>query len=569
MSFNTNPADQQALDQFAGQTSGYYPTQLAQQLAMFQQQQAELQREFNLNYTNNVAQLYGYNNGLGQPASPYAPTESVQNAQGAVGYIPGQTGYNVDQTLAALNQYANLAAQQSGITGAYTSPGQSQYSPGTFVQLDPNSQQAQQFGQQLAYVLPSGQIQRVTMPQAQAMGYKGSALPVDYQSFMSLSQAPPQGYTTQSGQQQQQYFNENQAAQQAALQASQATGMYTSPAQIQAPGYAIDGSSYFSQSPATQQAYLARYGNPQAAQQAWVNDTNAQVTQYYQGQGKPLPFGPGTPTETQQAQQQYFNQALQLAGLNGVNYTPGAPGSPNPTATGQETLAAQQQYADEANMLAQLYGQYFSPLIPGQAGQAGVNAPSTGQQTLGAQQQAAQLSGMYNGNPTEQAREFNAQNAIAQGNLGLQYLTQAAQLQGPQNVFQLSNFNRGAQGNQNVPVFLQALANNNASSALPAFQGTGSTAPTPLSMSTLQGGLLGSGNQGFNANQSLNTIAGISNAGAGKLAPGTLERLTPEELQAFGSGLGAVGNSLPSFLQQYQQSRPQQSAMTGDVGLAA
>ena len=58
------------------------------------------------------------------------------------------------------------------------------------------------------------------------------------------------------------------------------------------------------------------------------------------------------------------------------------------------------------------------PIAPGGAGQ-----------TLASQAQQAQLSGMYQGAPTEAAREFNAQNAIAQGTLGQQYLSTAAQLE--------------------------------------------------------------------------------------------------------------------------------------------
>jgi len=52
------------------------------------------------------------------------------------------------------------------------------------------------------------------------------------------------------------------------------------------------------------------------------------------------------------------------------------------------------------------------------------------------------------------------------------------------------------------------------------------------------------------------------------LGPGALERLSPDELQAFGSGLGAVGGSLPAFLQQYNQSRIGQNAPTAQTALA-
>jgi hypothetical protein len=265
---------------------------------------------------------------------------------------------------------------------------------------------------------------------------------------------------------------------------------------------------------------------------------------------------------------------------------------------------------------------------------------------------AAQLSGMYQGSPTEQAREFNRQLALQQGQLGQQYLATASQLTGPQNTFQLSNYLRGAQGNQAVPTYLQSLANN---IGMPGFQGTGSTAPTPQTAAGLIGQMGGAGggggaqsaqgpqvwaqqygdnlnqqtgqlnaptnwgspnvsnmtqrgagyqqasspqissdnlNQqtgqlgaptnwgspdlsnfatqraassatpGWDYNQTLGTIRGIMGQGAQSLGPGALERLSPDELQAFGSGLGQAGGSLPSFLQQYQQSRIGQQAPT-------
>jgi len=221
----------------------------------------------------------------------------------------------------------------------------------------------------------------------------------------------------------------------------------------------------------------------------------------------------------------------------------------------------QQQFVSQiAQVQAQLTGYYTAPNLPGLSMTGGANQPQatlgTGQgtPTLAAQAQQAQLSGMYQGMPTEAARQFNAQ-------LGQQYLATAAQLQGPQNTFQLSNYLRGAQGNQAVPTYLQSLASG---VAMPTFQGTGSTAPTPQSAAGLAGQLGGaqSATPGWNYGQTFGTIQNIMNRGAQGLAPGALEGLTPDELQAFGSGLGAAGGSLPSFLQQYQQSRIGQTAPT-------
>jgi hypothetical protein len=226
-------------------------------------------------------------------------------------------------------------------------------------------------------------------------------------------------------------------------------------------------------------------------------------------------------------------------------------------------------------------------LTPAQIAQimtaGGAPAPAPGAagggpvQTLAGQLQQAQLTGQYQGAPTEAAREFNQQLGLQQGQLGQQYLSTASQLQGPQNTFQLSNYLRGAQGNQAVPAYLQALANN---IGMPAFQGTGSTAPTPQSAAGLmsqmgygqaasgQGQAATSATPGWDYNQTLGSIRNIMGQGGQSLGPGALERLSPDELQAFGSGLGAVGGSLPAFLQQYQQSRIGQQAPVAQTSLA-
>jgi hypothetical protein len=225
-----------------------------------------------------------------------------------------------------------------------------------------------------------------------------------------------------------------------------------------------------------------------------------------------------------------------------------------------------------------------APGTPGGLGQPYVQPygspwqPAAPQQTLAGQLQQAQLSGMYQGMPTEVARQFNQQQAqqlaefqqnlaLQQGQLGQQYLSTAAQLQGPQNTFQLSNYLRGAQGNQNVPVYLQSLANN---IGMPAFQATGTTAPTTQTAAGLASQLGGqqSATPGWDYNQTLGTIQNIMGGGAQRLGPGALERLTPDELQAFGSGLGAAGGSLPSFMQQYAQSRIGQQAPVAQTSLA-
>ena len=207
-------------------------------------------------------------------------------------------------------------------------------------------------------------------------------------------------------------------------------------------------------------------------------------------------------------------------------------------------------------------------------GTGGPGQPPGSQMTM----QLGQLLGQYNGMPTEQATEFQqsqaqqyaefARNlALQQGQLGQQYLSTAAQLQGPQNTFQLSNYLRGAQVNPNVPLYLQNLASN---VGMAPFQASGNIAPTPQSAGGLTGQMAGqtSATPGWNYGQTLGTINQIAQQGAQSLGPGSLERLTPDELQAFGSGLGAAGYSLPSFLQQYAQSRVGQQAPVAQTSLA-
>ena len=80
------------------------------------------------------------------------------------------------------------------------------------MQLDPNSAESQQYGQQVGYVQPNGQIQRMGLAQAQQQGFdpsKNQAVTIPYQQFMSLARGAPQGYMTQTQAAQQQYLNEN------------------------------------------------------------------------------------------------------------------------------------------------------------------------------------------------------------------------------------------------------------------------------------------------------------------------------------------------------------------------
>jgi hypothetical protein len=72
---------------------------------------------------------------------------------------------------------------------------------------------------------------------------------------------------------------------------------------------------------------------------------------------------------------------------------------------------------------------------------------------------------------------------------------------------------------------------------------------------------------GWDMGQTQSTLQGLM-GNAQNLKPGSIEQLTPDELQALGSGLGSVGGSLPSFLAQYNASRVGQQAPVTQTALS-
>jgi len=305
-------------------------------------------REWNLTYTNQVAEQYGQNFGVGQPAPANTPTLGAGQAVGSIGYIPGFTGTAASQTQSNLAQQATTAQGAAGLTGFYAPPSQSQLSPGSFVRFDPNTYDTNTYGQvQMSYVLPSGQLQRVSAPQAQAMGWNGNLSTMNMlpaQQAMALEQAPPSQLPQQTIAGLTGYSNLNTAAMNQAIGQAGVTGMYNAPAPITAPGTDLTGHTFQQLDAQTQRNYyVSNGGDWNAAMQKWQNDSNAQITKWYQDNNLPVPGQQGAP---------------------------------------QETLAAQNQYFTQANQLAQTFGQYYQPGMPGQAGQAGVNMPGQGQLTL-------------------------------------------------------------------------------------------------------------------------------------------------------------------------------------------
>jgi len=348
-------------------------------MAQFQ----ELIREFNLNFGNTMAGTYGQNFGPGVLAPQTASSLAASQAVGSVGYIPGFSGLTMGQTQSELAQQAQTAQGSAGLTGWYAQPAQSQWLPGTFVRLDPGTYDTTQYGDvQISYVQPSGQLMRVNIPQARAMGWDGdlSKMPTTTaQNAIMLERAPPQNLPQQTLQGLSTYANLNAQAQNSALAESGVTGMYARPAAVMPPGTNLNGGKFSDLDQGTQQAYFMSNGSDwNAAMNKWVGDSNKAIREWAAANNVTLPGDSGTPQETLQAQNQYFTQ-------------------------GQD--------------LAQMYGQYYTPLRPGEQGQAGVNMPNVGQSTLGAQQQQYnQGTGLVSLINQMQANPFKQQQAMGQLN---------------------------------------------------------------------------------------------------------------------------------------------------------
>jgi hypothetical protein len=507
---NPTPLDT-AMGQSAGVQSGLQQQALSQQMQQFllalqfQQQQAALGQ------ASNYATQYG-----NAPGGNYM-------TWGAGGPTQPQAG---SETLNALAQQFGMGTSAAALTGQFANPQTYQFQPGTYIRNADTGQ--------IGQVGPNGVLQTLNAPPAGVNPNTFPSIPTYNFSLLQQGQGTPTQTlpaTAQAG---------SLASQQAAL-----TGMYQQPM-----GNAAADAFNTKASPQTQQAYLQQYqGDPAAAAAHYWQDVQGAIAASGQTPQQ-FVYGTSGPTPTMQLQQLY-----------------GTYGAPQ---QGQQTLEAQ-------NQQAQLSGMYngapteaaseFSRNLAQQMQQF--------QQTFGLSQ--GQLTGQYNGAPTEAASEFARNLALQQGQLGQQYLSTAAQLQGPQNTFQLSNYMRGAAANPNVPVYLQNLQNN---MGMPSFQGTGGQAPTPASMGGLAAGMgygspasgtgtdtSGGATAGWNYGDTLNSIKGITSSGAQSLGPGSLERLSPDELGAFGSGLGAAGYSLPSFMQQYQNSRVGQQAPTAQTAL--
>jgi hypothetical protein len=188
-------------------------------------------------------------------------------------------------------------------------------------------------------------------------------------------------------------------------------------------------------------------------------------------------------------------------------------------------------------------GMQGTPTLALQQLYGGAGAPQPGQQTLDAElrRRQAALAEL-----TQQQ-----QNALAQGTLGLNYLTAASQMGGPSDVFNQIDFLRGARARGDVPQFLGALASN---TQLPGFSGAGTTPQEAMTAAGLAAKLGGTAPiTNYNPDQALQQIGSIFQRGATGLAPGSLERLDPNELAVLKAGGLKLGYDPDAWLRSYSR----------------
>lgn len=149
--------------------------------------------------------------------------------------------------------------------------------------------------------------------------------------------------------------------------------------------------------------------------------------------------------------------------------------------------------------------------------------------------------------------EFDTTTGLNRAKLGYDVLGMGAQLRGPSDYFQASNFMRGVAAQPETPTFLQALRDNTRL----ADYGMQGGVPQPETVGTLMNKLGSGGNQAQDNNY-LASIGNVAAKGAHQLGPGSLEQLYDTERKLFASGLDALGYDTPSFLEQYRRSRVNQ-----------
>lgn len=454
----------------------------------------------------NLTSAFGFS--AGNPYNPQSvpygtPTMSATQALGYLGYIPGYTGVAAGQTPGLLAQQAGTAQSAAGLTGWYAAPAQSRFSPGTFVRMDPNTYDTSQYGDtQISYVLPTGQLQRVSIPQAKAMGWNGdlsSMNTASSQEMLRLEGAPPQNLPQQTLEGMTQYSNLNAGAVNQALAQAGATGMYTAPATVRPPGTDLQGNKFSDLPPETQQAYFQSRGSDwNAAMQGWVNDSNANIRQFYAANGLQIPGEAGAPQETMEAQNQYFTQAQALAAM---------------------------------------YGQYYAPGTPGQAGTAGVNGPQQGQLTSAQQEQNYT---QWLRSQQEARAQWEAQQTASQNYLGLM-----AGLRGPADWAQYQKV-LGA-----TPQGTKDLVAAAAGQYIPGGGATTGVQPQSVSLGNFVGGLTGQGGTSQQDQAAMGSLVAPN-----QMAPQTWNALSPSQQQMLLGVWEGQGYSKDDAANLFKQSLP-------------
>jgi hypothetical protein len=291
---------------------------------------------------------------------------------------------------------------------------------------------------------------------------------------------------------------------------------------------------------ALQQAQVTGYYNAPSAAGGGLaaGPTQDQYTQARTQQLMGMGFDAQRAAQTATAEwNQGYAQSGNVAGglPPGISFTSPAAGPPGST-PGTPTLALQQ-----------LYGGSGAP----QPGQATLEAEMQRRQATLAELAQKQQYEIATGQ-LDLARQTQAQaNAIAQGTLGLNYLTTASQMGGPSDVFNQIDFLRGARARGDVPQFLGALASN---TQLPGFSGAGTTPQEAMTAAGLAAKLGGTAPiTSYNPDQALAQIGSIFQRGATGLTPGSLERLDPNELAVLKAGGQKLGYDPDAWLRSYQR----------------
>ena len=240
---------------------------------------------------------------------------------------------------------------------------------------------------------------------------------------------------------------------------------------------------------------------------------------------------------------------------------PGGNDSPNPL------LAATMGAGDEEGARRRVEAVDNENARRFNANLANQNAQVTNQYKLGmmnarTQQEQLAVTREYQQAQTELAKQRLAfDERTQQQNFGMQQSTlakgmidTAAQLSGPDNLFEAYDLNRGYGAMQETPGFLQALRDN---TQLRAFGAQGG-APDPKTldsvMAKMQPGYANSAEARTTEN-ALGTIADIGAAGAHRIGAGQLESLNASEMGSFMSGIGKSGFDRNAFLSDWRKSR--------------